>query len=641
MNANAEEFGFAANVLGKARIGLWAIELVDGEEPRMFADSTMCELLSIDMGLAPEKVYHAWYDNIHHDHYDTVARAVDEMIAGKHSEVQYPWIDPKRGEVFVRCGGVRNMNFARGIRIEGCHQDITDLHHYQNQAHETEMENKFLELVITALPMPVFIKSVDDGRYRICNRMFSDLFGLAQDEVIGRSIMELENDDVARICAERAAETVKARGKPVYFPSVGPDLGFTRNGQVWDKWQSCIDGGDGRQYIVGAMQDVTEFKRAARVKNEFFANVSHDIRTPLNAIVGFSQLLKDEISSLQRCNKYLDSIMFSGETLLDLVNEVLDISKLESGKMVFDRTRCNFAELAGSVLSAVEVKVPENGPKLLLNADSLPTVELDVKHVRQILFNLIGNAVKFTKTGKVAVDVNFTRTDRKKGQLEFSVTDTGIGISEADIKVVFDPFMQGQTKGNYNGTGLGLSICKRLAEAMNGDISVSSTVGVGSVFTVVLNDVPYYDVAVEEKPSVPKSISSEALAEFASSLRVLAVDDVKLNLSVLGAMLSRVGVKDATMVESGERALELLHEQPDGFDLILTDVRMPGMSGTELLAAIRADSALASLPVYAVTADVQVGLSSDDDNGVGFDGYLLKPITVDELVNLLKGLVAK
>ena len=628
MSDKSEQFSLTHDVLENARIGLWAIEIVEGEEPRMFADATMCKLLGVGAEMPPERIYHAWYDNVHPDHYGEVKEAVDKMIAGSHAEVQYPWISAERGETFVRCGGIRNFKFTRGIRIEGCHQDISDLYHYQKQVVKAELENKFLAKMIKALPAPIFIKSAEDSRYRLCNTAFAVIHGRKPELIVGASDADLFPDEFVRVFLEHDRATLGKAGEIVYFPSHNCGVGE----RFWDKWQTCVEGGDGKRYIIGSLWDVTDFKRAAAVKNEFFANVSHDIRTPLNAIIGFSQLLKDGVDGLNDWRKYIDNIVFSGETLLDLVDDVLDLSKLEAGKMTFRPENCDIRELARGVIAAVSVRAASSGLSLKIEApEALPLVDIDIRRVRQVLFNLVGNAVKFTEHGGVTISIAFEPVGERTGTLTFSVRDTGIGISPEDQASVFSPFMQGNFDMQRRGTGLGLSICKRLVEAMNGRISVESEPGVGSVFTVVLEKVPCRYGKLDSTVPGQLAVTAVKASAGASAIRMLAVDDVPMNLSVLKSMLRKIGIADVSTAGGGVEALRMLKGDPGRYDVILTDVWMPDMGGGELLKAIRADEALAHLRVYAVTADVGV---KDEAGEVAFDGILLKPLTLEKLRTL-------
>ena len=630
MSEQNQTFELSHDALSKANIGLWAIEVVEGEEPRMYADATMCLLLGIEAGLSPERIYHAWYDRIDPNHYDAVKNAVDKMAAGSHAEVQYPWKHPTRGEIFVRCGGLRNMAFTRGLRFEGCHQDVTELIHIQKQATATELENKFLDKMMKGLPAPLFIKSAEDLRYRLCNTAFADIHRKPLAYFTGLSDLDMYPRDFAELLQSHDRETLETPGIH-YFPC--QECNLKGKSRLFDKWETCIDGGDGHKYIIGSLWDVTAFKRAERAKSEFFANVSHDIRTPLNAIIDYSQMLSAGVDSVIERQEYLDSISFSAEALLDLINDVLDLSKLEAEKVVISPERCDFAGLVRKVLLSVKPHATSRSVELKTETNGLPEIELDVRHVRQILFNLIGNAVKFTECGEVSVEASFEKTDDEVGCLRFSVRDTGIGMSEPDRQRIFMPFVQAATNRQRRGTGLGLTICKQLIERMGGTIGVDSELGKGSVFSVLLPALRYHAV-----PQGVASSGEQGVAPIHMSigdLRLLLVDDIKMNLSVLKSMLKRLGVVQVMTAADGEEAMELIRKAPAFFDAVLTDMWMPRCDGTELLKRIRAFEPTVRLPVYAVTADVEC----KGGNGTAFSGILLKPLTLEGLTEFIRGMV--
>ena len=380
---------------------------------------------------------------------------------------------------------------------------------------------------------------------------------------------------------------------------------------------------------------------AEKARNYFFATVSHDIRTPLNSIIGFSQLLKLGGEDEDKRRRYLDSIVESGEVLMQLINDVLDLSKLEADKMVFAPEWCDVGSVVSSTLSAFEDRA--SADDIALAADipqNLPEFLLDPHRLRQILFNLVGNAVKFTRRGDVRVTVTLSPSEHapREGHLEIAVRDTGIGISPEDLDKLGRPFVQlSKGTGQMQGTGLGLAISRAMIGRMGGELKIESELGVGSTFTIRLLHVEMRDIKkapLPDKPS-PQETPPPLVVDEEEVLKrrwVLIVDDVPLNLSILSTMCRRLGITNIGAAQSGEEALELL--RVGSYDLVLTDLWMPGMDGAALLAAIRKDPALASMPVYAVTADVELLKTY---KGIGFDGLLLKPILLDNLRKLLAG----
>ena len=361
-------------------------------------------------------------------------------------------------------------------------------------------------------------------------------------------------------------------------------------------------------------------RTANQAKSLFFSTVSHDIRTPLNAIVGFSELLEQGVADEGERARCISSIRTSGKVLARLVDDILDLSKLESGKLEIIKEPTDVPTLAREVIAVCEVVRTHKSLELKTEIGKMPCVSVDPQRVRQILFNLLSNAYKYTERGTVTVRVGW-----QDGTLTLSVADTGKGISKENVSRVLQPFVQLADKNHRDGTGLGLPICQKLAMLMDGELTLSSEVGVGSTFTVVLRNVQ----TAEPPASHPEHVEPSRR----SPSRVLVVDDSAVNRMVLKAMLARSGVTDVTMAENGREALKAL-KGGTGFDMVFSDLWMPEMDGNELVQAIRADATLSHLPVYLVTADVEVRNQPGMDS---FSGILFKPITLEKLQKLFAG----
>ena len=390
-----------------------------------------------------------------------------------------------------------------------------------------------------------------------------------------------------------------------------------------------------RQSVIEHEQEVKHMAESEKARSMFFSSVSHDIRTPLNAIIGYTNLLLDGIDDQQERSRALSAISTSGQTLLQLINDVLDLSKLESGKMVIKKEPTDVRELISSVVHTVDVTIQNRDVELKEEYGDLPMLEIDPQRVRQILFNLIGNSAKFTEQGEIRVRTSF-RNDNgdDNGVFTLSVSDTGCGIAEEDKDKVMTPFMQVGAQAKIKGTGLGLPICKQLATSMGGQLSFVSQLGKGSTFTLELFNVKIVDkIAAAEQKSACENDQEETpgARKTSKEVHLLIADDVPLNLSVLKALLKKAGMNDVETAVDGREALEMIRASERPFDCVLTDIWMPNMNGRELIAQIRADKRFAKLPVYAVTADVEEQKTFAER---GFTGILLKPLTIDTLLSL-------
>ena len=378
------------------------------------------------------------------------------------------------------------------------------------------------------------------------------------------------------------------------------------------------------------LEDALERARAAeKSRSMFFSIVSHDIRTPLNAILGYSELLQGGMKSPGERDEALKSIRASGTALLQLVNDVLDLAKMDAGKMKLQQEPVLLEKMTDEVFSSFWMAASGKGIKLVNRTEGVPTVLLDDHRFRQILFNLIGNAVKFTTQGNVTVSASYDGTN-----LEVSVSDTGCGISPDMLANILDPFVQVQDTSHAadraGGTGLGLSICKSLVEAMGGEFTVESELGKGSTFKA---RIPGIKVGEETSALDAESKSDASLKDLPK--HVLVVDDSPVNRKVLTAFLTKAGVASiGHACDGGEALAELDSAVKAGnpYDFVFSDYWMPNMNGFEFIEKLRADPRFGGLPVFALTADTE---SRSDPRADLFTSILLKPLTYGKLVEAL------
>ncbi|HEX7946321.1 MAG TPA: ATP-binding protein [Phenylobacterium sp.] len=371
-------------------------------------------------------------------------------------------------------------------------------------------------------------------------------------------------------------------------------------------------------------------RRANSAKSNFLATMSHEIRTPMNGVLGMAQLLqRDETDPVQA--ERLAVLIDSGEYLLSILNDILDVSKIDAGKLEITPAPEPVRPFLERLVSFWGARADERGVSLDLEvAGDVPVVVLaDGLRLRQVLFNLVGNALKFTETGSVKVLCAASGHDGDTVRLHLAVRDTGAGIAPQHLPHLFDRFSQGdETEARrFGGTGLGLAIVRQLVELMGGRVWVESTLGVGSTFHVEL-PVP----VVEAVPATIAATDEEPAAAGLAPLTVLAVDDNTVNLLVLEQLLGSLG-QTVVKAGGGEAALQALGEQV--FDLVLADIQMPGMTGVELLHRVRATPGANQMtPMIALTADVTSG-GRQRYLELGFDEHAAKPIQLEELLGAI------
>jgi PAS domain S-box-containing protein len=371
---------------------------------------------------------------------------------------------------------------------------------------------------------------------------------------------------------------------------------------------------------------------ATKSKQQFLSNMSHEIRTPMNAIIGFTKvILKTEISVKQK--EYLEAIKTSGDALVILINDILDLAKVDAGKMIFVETPFKMATSISAMLHLFETKIHEKNLELVKEYDNrIPEVLLgDSVRLHQIILNLVSNAVKFTSRGKIMVGIHMLKEDAKKVTIQFKVQDSGIGIDENKIASIFEKFQQAtnETSSLYGGTGLGLAIVKQLVEAQGGTITVKSKKGEGATFSFTLDFLKTKDKANIELGAI--QLDSEI-----KNIHVLVVEDIPLNQLLMRTLLDDFGFK-SDFASNGKIAIKKLHSKV--YDIVLMDLQMPEMNGFEATQYIR-KTMNSQIPIIALTADVTT-VDLEKCKTVGMNDYLSKPVDDHLLYSKIAKLLKK
>jgi len=483
-----------------------------------------------------------------------------------------------------------------------------------------------------------------DGNILRTNQAFTEITGYSEAEVIGKNPRLLQSGKHTQDFYQQLWNEINTRGR-----WLGEIWNRRKNGDVFPLFSTITAVKNNHNEIthfVASYLDISESKQqqqelevardkaevASRAKSDFLATMSHEIRTPMNGVLGMAQLLSDtELSKQQR--DYLNTIKLSGQNLLTIINDILDFSKIEAQKMELDPVVFNLKNTSFEVARLLTSKASEKGLELLFNiAPSCPQyVTGDPGRLRQVLLNILGNAIKFTEQGHILLDIRSTNKTDQDVSILFRVSDTGIGISNEQQQQLFKPFTQADssTTRKFGGTGLGLSICRQLIQLMGGEIKLESTPGHGSEFSFEIT-LPLSDE--------PETLPSQTL----DGLTLLIVDDNQTNLTILDEQFKSAGV-ETICLQSAEQAFTRLKQRSqknEKTDAIILDYCMPEMDGEELGKKILDDDLLKDIPLILLTSAGQRGDLKRFEE-LGFSGYLTKPVMDKTLTGMIGALTDK
>ncbi len=566
------------------------------------------------------------------------------------TQIQKKQKDELEKAVLSRTNELQKAN----MELNKKHQELS----FAKEQLQTEYSRKLIEASLD----PVVTISVE-GKITDVNEASVIATGIKRDELIGTSFSNYFTENEK---AQQGYQQAFEKG----FISDYPLTLKHKNGELKDVLYNASVYKNDRGEVLGvfaAARDVTEQKRiateltearifaefatslaeeakekaekavitaeeAVKAKQQFLSNMSHEIRTPMNAIIGFTKVvLKTDLSPKQK--EYISAIKISGDALIVLINDILDIAKVDAGKMTFEKAPFKLALSIDAMLNLFETKILEKNLILVKEYDEkIPTVLIgDAIRLHQIILNLVSNAVKFTEYGFIKVAVKLLGQDDEKVTVEFSITDTGIGIREEKLQFIFENFTQASaiTSRLYGGSGLGLAIVKQLVDLQGGNIAVNSTINEGSTFSFILNF---------DKSDSDEIVEAEImqLDESVKDIKILVVEDMPLNQLLMKTLLDDFGF-ESDVTANGKLALEKLSTK--AYDIILMDLQMPEMNGFEATEYIR-NTLESNIPIIALTADVTT-VDVAKCKAVGMNDYIAKPIDERLLYNKIISLVKK
>ena len=639
-------------ILRASRMGMWRVEMEEGKPPRFYADEVMDELLGIDREITPEERFVFHRSRIYPEDMRLFQEYSDKLTAAR-TEIVYRYIHPVSGAMFVRCGGERDTSVTEYVAVTGIHQDISETVRIEK---EKEAERRLAELNDSLRK--------EKRRQDIYYKELLDIenCGVLAYTMPGHKVIHM-NAEALRMYGIESVEAAQRELGPllrqVYYPDseVLNQLKKLRNEDDMVDYECIIGKGKanechalaktkvvhiptGERAVLTTFVDVSDMvmlknalrraEEGSRAKSSFLFAMSHDLRTPMNAIIGYAELMEAHWGEKEVTTNYLQKLKGASQFLLALIGNVLEIARIESGKETLTEAPWNLMKLEETLDILLDGEISRKQLTVNRNVNIRhANVYCDALKIREIIMNLLSNAVKYTSEGgKIVLDIE-EKPSALDGfmTLQIRVSDNGIGISKEYVPYIFDAFTRERSSSESGiiGTGLGLRIVKSFVDLMNGDISVKSEPGKGTCFTVEIScrKIPEEELQ-QQMEEQPENVSL-------AGRRLLLAEDNGLNAEIAMTILQDADA-EVELAADGKIAVDKLKDVPVGYyDAILMDIQMPNMNGYEATKAIRKlTDERAKIPIIAMTAnafeeDRQAALAA------GMDDYVAKPVEISEL----------
>ena len=639
-------------ILRASRMGMWRVEIEEGKPPRFYADEVMDELLGIDREITPEERFVFHRSRIYPEDMRLFQEYSDKLTAAR-TEIVYRYIHPVSGAMFVRCGGERDTSVTEYVAVTGIHQDISETVRIEK---EKEAERRLAELNDSLRK--------EKRRQDIYYKELLDIenCGVLAYTMPGHKVIHM-NAEALRMYGIESVEAAQRELGPllrqVYYPDsdVLNQLKKLRNEDDMVDYECIIGKGKanechalaktkvvhiptGERAVLTTFVDVSDMvmlknalrraEEGSRAKSSFLFAMSHDLRTPMNAIIGYAELMEAHWGEKEVTTNYLQKLKGASQFLLALIGNVLEIARIESGKETLTEAPWNLMKLEETLDILLDGEISRKQLTVNRNVNIRhANVYCDALKIREIIMNLLSNAVKYTSEGgKIVLDIEEKPSARDGFMtLQIRVSDNGIGISKEYVPYIFDAFTRERSSSESGiiGTGLGLRIVKSFVDLMNGDISVKSEPGKGTCFTVEIScrKIPEEELQ-QQMEEQPENVSL-------AGRRLLLAEDNGLNAEIAMTILQDADA-EVELAADGKIAVDKLKDVPVGYyDAILMDIQMPNMNGYEATKAIRKlTDERAKIPIIAMTAnafeeDRQAALAA------GMDDYVAKPVEISEL----------